>query len=257
MSFEFFLRFVGMIILAFGGLQLGLRLAQLANDPPEIWGLIIALVGALFGLILTPYVTTRPARALRKYLSGLPAQQLVAGVLGLIIGLIVAALVSLPLSLLPKPYSAILPGIAAIVFGYFGTSIFSMRRRDIFELFGGQLPSFNFGKSEEGGLTPSRQVLLDTSVIIDGRIADISHAGFIMGPMVVPHFVLNELQHIADSADTLRRNRGRRGIEILNRLQKEFARPGAHHRHGHRGCRRGRREADPAGQTATLRDCDQ
>ena len=53
MSFEFFLRFVGMIILAFGGLQLGLRLAQLANDPPEIWGLIIALVGALFGLILT------------------------------------------------------------------------------------------------------------------------------------------------------------------------------------------------------------
>ncbi|HOA23685.1 MAG TPA: PIN domain-containing protein, partial [Aggregatilineales bacterium] len=74
---------------------------------------------------------------------------------------------------------------------------------------------------DEEGLTPSRKVLLDTSVIIDGRIADISQVGFIMGPMVVPRFVLQELQHIADSADTLRRNRGRRGIEILNRLQKE------------------------------------
>jgi uncharacterized protein YacL len=73
----------------------------------------------------------------------------------------------------------------------------------------------------EDGLTPSRQVLLDTSVIIDGRIADISQVGFIMGPIVVPNFVLQELQHIADSADVLRRNRGRRGIEILNRLQKD------------------------------------
>ena len=63
--------------------------------------------------------------------------------------------------------------------------------------------------------------MLDTSVIIDGRIADISHTGFIEGTMVIPRFVLAELQHIADSADALRRNRGRRGLDMLNKLQKE------------------------------------
>ncbi len=220
MSFEFLMRLVGMVVFAFGGLNLGVYMAGVAGDPPEIWALVTLLIGALFGLILTPYFTTRPARALRDYLGQVPAQQLVAGVFGLIVGLGIAALLSLPLSLLPQPYSAILPGIAAIVFGYFGTAIFAMRRRDVFEVFRGQFPSLTLG-GDEGGLPPSRQLLLDTSVIIDGRIADISQTGFIMGPMLVPRFVLSELQHIADSPDTLRRNRGRRGLDMLNRLQKE------------------------------------
>src|SRR5439155_23211595 len=68
---------------------------------------------------------------------------------------------------------------------------------------------------------PKVEILLDTSTIIDGRIADISQTGFVMGTLVVPRFILNELQRIADSADTMRRNRGRRGLEILNRLQKD------------------------------------
>src|SRR5437016_3104423 len=72
---------------------------------------------------------------------------------------------------------------------------------------------------------PVMQILLDTSAIIDGRIADISQTGFISGTLVVPRFVLNELQHIADSADTMRRNRGRRGLEMLNRLQKDATVP--------------------------------
>jgi uncharacterized protein YacL len=72
----------------------------------------------------------------------------------------------------------------------------------------------------EGG-SGSRSVLLDTSVIIDGRVADVAHTGFIFSPMVVPSFVLAELQHIADSPDSLKRQRGRRGLDILNRLQKE------------------------------------
>lgn len=222
MSFEFLLRLIGMVLFAFGGLRLGVFMAEAAGDPKEIWALVACLIGALFGLILTPHFTTRPARTLRAYLSQVPAQQLVAGTIGLIIGLGIAALLSLPLSLLPSPYNAILPGIAAIVFGYFGTSVFAMRRRDVFELFRGQFPSLTLGGSgSDGGLTASRQILLDTSVIIDGRIADISQTGFIMGPMLVPNFVLSELQHIADSSDALRRNRGRRGLDMLNRLQKE------------------------------------
>lgn len=221
MSFEFILRLVGMVVLAFGGLQLGVGLGRLADDPAA-WAIIFSLVGALTGLVLTPHITTRPARMLRDYLNELPAQQLVAGVIGLIIGLIIAALLSLPLSLLPEPYSAIVPVIAAVVLGYFGTTIFAVRRRDVFELFNGSLSNLNLNqKVDEAGITPSREVLLDTSVIIDGRIADICQTGFIMGAMIVPRFVLNELQHIADSSDPLRRNRGRRGIEILNRMQTD------------------------------------
>jgi uncharacterized protein YacL len=220
MSIEFVIRLIGMIILGIVGLNLGIHMAGLAGDPPELWALILTMVGALMGLILTPYITTRPANNLRDYRNHLPAQQLVASVVGLIIGLIVAALLSLPLALLPRPYNTIMPIIAATFFGYLGISTFSTRRRDVFELFQGRLPSLRLGQTEDG-LTPSRQVLLDTSVIIDGRIADISQVGFIMGPIVVPNFVLQELQHIADSADVLRRNRGRRGIEILNRLQKD------------------------------------
>jgi len=112
----------------------------------------------------------------------------------------------------------------AVLFVWLGISIFVMRQRDIFSLFRGRVPgrlaAEGAGVSNEG-----RSVLLDTSVIIDGRIADISRTGFISGTILVPKFVLNELQHIADSPDALRRNRGRRGLEVLNRLQKESVAP--------------------------------
>ena len=93
-----------------------------------------------------------------------------------------------------------------------------LRQKDIFALLGARW-SASASQQEH---TP---VLLDTSVIIDGRIADICQTGFIRGPMIVPRFVLNELQHIADSADPLRRNRGRRGLDMLNKMQHESAVP--------------------------------
>lgn len=220
MSFEFVLRLIGMVILALGGLRLGVSMAALAGDEPEIWGMTISLTGALAGLILTPYFTTRPARRIRELLNRVPPQQLVASVAGLIIGLIIGALLSLPLSMLPNPYDNVLPIIVALSCAYFGATTLATRRRDVFGLFQMQWPSFRTGE-EQAGLTPNRQVLLDTSVIIDGRIADVSMTGFINGPIAVPNFVLNELQHIADSSDPLRRNRGRRGLEVLNILQKE------------------------------------
>jgi uncharacterized protein YacL len=77
------------------------------------------------------------------------------------------------------------------------------------------------GKEEAVEQGTSRTILLDTSVIIDGRIADIAHTGFLVGSLLIPRFVLNELQYIADSADNLRRQRGRRGMEVLSRLQKD------------------------------------
>ena len=224
MSIDFVFRLIGMVGLAVGGVYLGVALSGIADTPPELWAVVFGLVGALIGLVTTPFFTTRPARAIRDRIMQMPASGLIAGMIGLIVGLIVAGLLSFPLSLLPAPFSQILPVAMALLFVWLGISVFVMRQRDIFSLFRGRVPgrlaAEGAGVSNEG-----RSVLLDTSVIIDGRIADISHTGFISGTILVPKFVLNELQHIADSPDALRRNRGRRGLEVLNRLQKESTAP--------------------------------
>jgi len=223
MSAEFISRIVGMILIAVGGVFFGIYIAEMSGGSPYQYSAIFLLVGALIGLVLTPYVTVRPFMALRKRIRQAPAQQLLAAVFGLITGLIIAALISFPISLLPPPFSQILPFVAAVLFGYFGIVVMSTRQHDIFSLIRGQLParSENQGSSGNG----HKPVLLDTSVIIDGRIADISLTGFIEGEMLVPRFVLNELQHIADSPDALRRNRGRRGLDMLHRLQSESVTP--------------------------------
>jgi uncharacterized protein YacL len=222
MSAEFVSRIVGMILAAIGGVFLGIYIAP-EGGSPYYYAAIFLLIGALVGLVLTPYVTVRPFAAVRKRIRQAPAQQLLAGVLGLVSGLIIAALFSFPLSMLPEPFSQILPFIVAVVCGYLGVLVLGMRQGDIFSAIRGRLPAWGEGPEGEGN--GRRCVLLDTSVIIDGRVADISQTGFIEGEMLVPRFVLNELQHIADSPDTLRRNRGRRGLEMLHRLQSESIAP--------------------------------
>jgi uncharacterized protein YacL len=219
MSVEFFLRLIGMFSMAVGGIYLGVYLGDLAEAPPELWASVFALVGALMGLVITPYLTTRPARAISSLVAQLSAQTMLTGLLGLIVGLIIAALISFPLSLLPAPFGQLLPFLGAVLFAYLGVAIFVMRQNDILNILRSRLMAV--GEESIGGPQGTRSVLLDTSVIIDGRIADIALTGFIRGPMLVPSFVLNELQHIADSADGLRRKRGRRGLDILNRLQKD------------------------------------
>jgi len=217
MSVEFFVRIAGMLVMAIGGIYLGVYLSQLADGPSQIYASVFALVGALMGLVLTPFLTTRPLRALRAQVRQTSLQTLLAATLGLVVGLVVAALLAFPMSLLPSPFGSILPFVGAIVFGYFGAAVFVLRQNDVFGLMRGRaLPAQASVGSADG-----RSVLLDTSVIIDGRIADVARTGFLPGVMVVPSFVLNELQHIADSADGLRRQRGRRGLDILNRLQKD------------------------------------
>jgi len=114
-----------------------------------------------------------------------------------------------------------MPFVGAVLFAYLGMAVMSMRQKDIFSLVGSRFASTDGGGSQ----SEERPVLLDTSVVIDGRIADITQTGFISGTILVPRFVLNELQHIADSADALRRNRGRRGLDMLNRLKEESVVP--------------------------------
>ena len=201
MSSEFIVRIVGMVLMAVGGIYLGVYLGNLAAGPPELWAAVFAMVGALMGLVVTPFLTTRPVRAIRSMVAQVSAQTMVAGLIGLIVGLIVAALISFPLSLLPAPFGQLLPFIGALFFTYLGITIFVLRQNDILGLLRSRLATVieNGGSADSGG----RNVLLDTSVIIDGRIADIAHTGFLFGPMVVPGFVLTELQHIADSPDGL------------------------------------------------------
>lgn len=220
MSAEFILRIVFMIILAIAGGYWGYDLSKLNPSEMIRYTLGFALLGALSGLLFTPYFTTRPARALRSLLGRIAAETLFAGLLGLVVGLLTAALLAFPLSLLPAPFGNVLPFVGVLLFSYFGVSLFVMRQGDIMSLF-----STLSGRGGEGGSGSSwtnlnRTILLDTSVIIDGRVADIAKTGFLPGTLLIPRFVLNELQYIADSPDGLRRQRGRRGMEVLAELQK-------------------------------------
>ncbi len=219
MSFEFVLRIIGMIVLGLAGGYLGFDVSKITPEDRLSTTIIFGLVSALAGLILTPYFTTRPARAFRSLLGRMTAESLFAGLTGLVVGLLIAALLAFPLSMLPQPFSQILPFIGVLIFAYFGVSIFVMRQGDIM----GLISSLS-GRTEGGGSSSwtnlNRTILLDTSVIIDGRVSDIAKTGFLPGTLLIPRFVLNELQYIADSSDGVRRQRGRRGMEVLAELQK-------------------------------------
>ena len=222
-SVEFIFRLVGMVVFALAGWSFGGWAAKIEPfDPTQefLYRVVFGLVGALAGLVLTPYVTTRPSRFIRNRLGRLSAETLFAGLTGLIVGLLTAALLSFPFSQLPAPFGQILPFIGVLAFSYFGVSLFVMRQGDLMGLV-----STLSGRNEGGGSSSSwtnlnRTILLDTSVIIDGRVADIAKTGFLPGTLLIPRFVLNELQYIADSPDGLRRQRGRRGMEVLAELQK-------------------------------------
>lgn len=237
MSVDFIFRLIGMVVFTIIGVIIGTNVGAIANAGPdaaapfsvEQYAFTIGLVGALFGLILTPILTTRPIRAVRALLTRVSAQSLFASFAGLIAGLIIAALLAFPLSLLPNPFGSILPFVGVVVFAYLGISVFVMRQTDLFNIFPGfagrggpgLMPDSNVSGEPGVNWAESRNILLDTSVIIDGRISDIARTGFLPGSLLIPRFVLNELQYIADSADGLRRQRGRRGMEVLAALQKE------------------------------------
>lgn len=221
-SVEFIFRMIGMVVIAILGWSFGGWAARIEPFNPRqelLYRTVFGLVGALAGLVLTPYLTTRPARAIRRTLGRLSAETLFAGLTGLIVGLLTAALLAYPFSQLPPPFGEILPFVGVVAFSYFGVSLFVMRQGDLMGLI-----STASGRTESGSSSAwtnlNRTILLDTSVIIDGRVSDIAKTGFLPGTLLIPRFVLNELQYIADSPDGLRRQRGRRGMEVLADLQK-------------------------------------
>lgn len=175
-----------------------------------------SLFGLGLGYLLTPTIV-RPLLEIRSELAEAPPATLAGAALGLMIGLLLSALLTPALGRLPEPFNRFLPFASAIVLGYLGAGIVGRNPNAYLSVMSRVLSGRALDDSS------GRYILLDTSVIIDGRIADVAETGFVDKTLLVPRFVLSELQSIADSADALRRNRGRRGLEILNRLQNSKA----------------------------------
>ena len=223
MTAEIIFRVIGFILFGIIGWLAGTAWAGTStlNTVSMRYILPLTIGGAIVGAVIAPWLTTRPAAWLRRVINELTAAQILSAAIGLVIGLVIAALLAIPLSYLPPPFSAILPTLVAIIFAYIGIMVMVLRQREIFALF--RRKSTGEPEVATEGDRPAKEetLLLDTSVIIDGRIADVAHTGFIRSALLVPRFVLAELQYIADSPDSLRRNRGRRGLEMLNRMQKD------------------------------------
>jgi len=233
MSLELIVRLIGLVVFGIIGVFLGEPLETLIHEiwassqiPTIVYQVITTILVGLLGFLLAPWISIKPISALHKRLSKVSAQTLLFGFAGLIVGAITAALLAYPISLLPAPLGSILPFVAVLLFGYLGIVLFVARQKDLQNLFKPLTKSGRAAeKSEEGVLSGSQRILVDTSAIIDGRIADIARTGFIPGRLLIPRFVLNELQYVSDSADNLRRQRGRRGMEVLSELQKDPAIP--------------------------------
>jgi uncharacterized protein YacL len=173
------------------------------------------------GFALIPYLTIVPATWLVRWVQELSTAEFVAAVLGLVIGLLMGLLLGIPLAAFPPPLGTWLPIGVSITLGFGMAGLTIAKRHDLI-LAAEAVGLVRRSKDEdEASSRGEPRVVVDTSAIIDGRIADIVDAGFLQGTLVVPRVVLEELQKIADSPDTMRRARGRRGLEIVARLQKD------------------------------------
>lgn len=217
MSADFGARVIGMLLFALIGARLGVDTAGVLGLNDLLTSVIFALVGMLFGLVVTPWITTRPLRFMSRLINEVPMEVIFTSFMGLMFGLIISLLAAYPLSLLPPPLNNILPPAVAVIAGYLGLTLLSIRSRDVWSFLsewlgiGSRRPYANAGSD--------RLLLVDTSVLIDGRLVDVASTGFLGGTLIIPRFVIDELHQVADSADPLRRNRGRRGLDTLKQLQ--------------------------------------
>jgi uncharacterized protein YacL len=180
----------------------------------------LGIGGYVVGYLVAPYVGGRPLTWLQRHSSwaraAFPFESIIAAAIGLAFALVIAALLALPLSYLPGRWGQVLPLVAATLLSLIFVPFMVMQGRTVVHFFFKTSP----GVSGSGDGS-SNQIILDTSAIIDGRIADIVRTGFIQGTLLVPRFVLDELRHIADSSDGMRKSKGRRGLDMLTDLQRE------------------------------------
>jgi len=194
---------------------------QLDTNPfvHPIFGAVLG--GSLF-ILATSWVVDYVVSLIRwseEKLLKTPFPDVMAGAFGMVVGLIIAYLMAPAIGLIPV-VGSVVQFFASVMLGYMGYRFFLSKREELISFFPGKWGGKD--KSKQGENRPGDAKILDTSVIIDGRIADIVKTGFLDGVLIIPSFVLEELQHIADSSDVLKRNRGRRGLDILNKIQKEL-----------------------------------
>ena len=184
---------------------IGFQVGSFAQAGASDFSVLGASIGFLAAVLIIIFEFT-----MRK----VSVRGLSSAVFGLLFGLIMAKLVSDTMALISMDKNLVysLRVILTLIFCYLGM-IMAMRGRDEFNII---VPYVKFSRQDQ----KDEMILLDTSVIIDGRIADVCKTGFLDGKFIVPRFVLKELQQIADSSDSLKRERGRRGLDILGKLQK-------------------------------------
>lgn len=192
----------------------GWQLAQ-ALDADGTRLLMLVVLGSAVGYVLGGVIGRRTAIAVsaaEREFARMPASELLAGALGLILGLVIAVLVSFLLFRLPPAAAYPTAALVSILLGYLGYRVGRAKRHDLFGLFG--------LRDRALGVRPGEVSVLDTSALIDGRIIDVVRAGFLGGTLLVPTGVLHELQAVADASDPGRRARGRRGLDVLRRLRE-------------------------------------
>ncbi len=210
-------RVLGAIFFGFLGLYSGLALAEGDRGLTRVLFVAVTPVGfALFGTLAAPYIIMLPLQKLQEWSRTIPPLQLVLGTFGLVTGFLLGALATPFLLTLPGVGGWVAPFVVSFILGITGVAVMVTREAELAEFLSRHLPV-----SAKAGDGATREIVVDTSSIIDGRIGDVAMTGFLQGSFVVPRFVLHELRHIADSPETLRRNRGRRGLDVLSRLQKE------------------------------------
>jgi uncharacterized protein YacL len=222
-SLNFLVRITGMLVLAYIGSEIGRSLSGPTPSDMQVAATrLLMLAGAGLGLIVAPRLTIDIVADLLKRLRGDTLSNILFMILGGFIGLLFGVLLAVPLVALPAPFGQFLPLLITLICIYIGTMVFFYHRREVkdWERFWGRLSRHLLpAETADNEHNAARRYLLDTSAIIDGRIAEVSKTGFLEGVLVVPRFVLIELQGLADSSDDLRRSKGRRGLELLNQMQ--------------------------------------
>ena len=212
-----FIRLVAALIGFVFGFFLGSSLLQVTQVTPLtnqiLVVLLLATACAILGWLGAPYVTVMPAGYVVNWLRAASGGDLIGGAFGAAVGLMLALFLAFPLSFLPGEIGRYAPLVTAVVLGVIGATAGAVKRNE--------LSAFAQGVRGVRRDRADARVLLDTSVIIDGRVADVVKSGFVRGTLIVPKFVLAELQFFNDSPDGSRRERGRRGLEMLAKMQKE------------------------------------
>jgi uncharacterized protein YacL len=219
--------FIGQILLTIPQIT---NLNYLLSDISKV--IFIVTISFIFGIILyiiSPVIykgISNLIEYIEKSMQKMSITEILYGTIGAVITLILMTLIAEPISSIHKQLGPIILILLNVLAAVIGAEIMIKKKEDITALLVNiKKPAIKEKKAKESGNDAVIGIpkILDTSVIIDGRIFDICETGFIEGPLVIPNFVLDELRHISDSSDSLKRNRGRRGLDILNKIQKELS----------------------------------